>query len=46
MFKEAIKIIPTKRNILSVIANVHDPVSYLQPIVIELKILFQKIEWD
>ena len=48
--KEA-KNIPTKRNILSVIASVFDPVGYLQPIVIKLKILFQKIcrsklEWD
>ena len=45
------KNIPTKRNILSVIASVFDPVGYLQPIVIKLKILFQKIcrsklEWD
>ena len=51
VFKEAINIIPTKRNILSVIASVYDPVGYLQPIVIKLKILFQKIcrsklEWD
>ena len=51
VFKEAINLIPTKRNILSVIASVFDPVGYLQPIVIKLKILFQKIcksklEWD
>ena len=51
VFKEAINIIQTKRNILSVIASVYDPVAYLQPIVIKLKILFQKIcksklEWD
>ena len=51
VFKEAINIIPTKWNILSVIASVYDPVGYLQPIVIKLKILFQKIcrsklEWD
>ena len=36
---------------MSVIASVYDPVAYLQPIVIKLKILFQKIcesklEWD
>ena len=36
---------------MSVIASVYDPVGYLQPIVIKLKILFQKIcrsklEWD
>ena len=51
VFKEAIKIIPTKQNILSVIAGVYDWVGYLQLIVIKLKILFQKIckpkiEWD
>ena len=40
VFKEVI--IPTKRNILSVIASVYDPLGYLQPILIKLKILFQK----
>ena len=49
--KEAINIILNKRNSLSVIASVYDPVGSLQPIVIRLKILFQKIsksknEWD
>ena len=34
VFKEAVNIIPTKGNILSVIASVYDPVGYLQPIVI------------
>ena len=29
VFKEAINIIPTKRNILCVIASVYDPLSYL-----------------
>ena len=43
VFKETINIIPTKRNILSVTASVYDPVGYLQPIVIKLKILFQKM---
>ena len=43
VFKETINVIPTKRNILSVIASVYDPVGYLQPIVIKLKILFQKM---
>ena len=46
-----INIIPTKRNILSVIASVYDPVGYLQPIVFKLKSLFQKLcksklQWD
>ena len=43
VFKEAMDIIPTKRNILSVIAHVYNLVEYLQPIVFKLKILFQKI---
>ena len=51
VFKEAINIMPTKRNILSIITSVYDPVGYLQPIVIKLKILFQKLcksklQWD
>ena len=43
VFKEAMDIIPTKRNILSVIARVYNPVEYLRPIVFKLKILFRKI---
>ena len=51
IFKEAVNIIPTKRNILTVIASVYDPIGYLQPLVIMLKILFQEIcklniKWD
>ena len=43
VFKEAINIIPTKWNILSVIAIVYGSMGYLQLIVIKLKILLQKI---
>ena len=51
IFKEAVNIIPTKRNISSIIAGVYDPIGYLQPLVIMLKILFQEIcklniKWD
>ena len=51
IFKEAVNIIPTKRNILSIIASVYDPIGYLQLLVIMLKILFQEIcelniKWD
>ena len=31
IFKEAVNIIPTKRNTLSIIASVYDPIRYLQP---------------
>ena len=43
IFKEAANIVPTKRNILSIIARVYDPTGYLQPLVIMLKIIFQEI---
>ena len=42
-FNKAINIIPTKQNILSVIASIYIPVGYLHQIVIKLKILFPKI---
>ena len=32
-----------KRNILSIISTIYDPVGYFQPITIRLKILFQEI---
>ena len=49
-FQEAINI-PSKRKILSIIAGAYDPIGYLQPLVITLKILFQEIcklniKWD
>ena len=40
IFKEAVNIIPTKQNILSIIASSYLPIGYLQPLVIMLKILF------
>ena len=43
IFKEAVNIIPNKRNILSIIASVYDPIGYLLPLAIMLKILFQEI---
>ena len=38
-----VNITPTKRNILSVIASVYDPIRYIQPIVIKLKLLFKEV---
>ena len=44
-------IIPTKRNILSLIAKLYDPIGLIQPIIIKLKLLFQEVcvthaDWD
>ena len=43
--------IPTKRNILSLIAKFHDPIGLIRPIIIKLKLLFQEMcithaDWD
>ena len=51
MFKDAFRVIPTKRSILKVIASAYDPIGFHQPIWIKLKILFQNIykmniDWD
>ena len=50
IFKDALNIQPPKRNILSVVSTIYDPVGYLQPVTIQLKILFQetcklKVDW-
>ena len=42
---------PTKRNVLKIIASVYDPIGFLSPITIQLKLLFQEIcvsevQWD
>ena len=41
IFKDALNIQPTKRNILSVMSTIYNPV-YLQPVTIQLKIYFKK----
>ena len=51
IFKDVLNIQPTKRNILSVISAIYDPVARLQQVTIQLKILFQEIcklkfDWD
>ena len=51
ILKDALNIQPTKRNILSVISTIYDPVGYLQLVTIQLKILFQeicklKVDWN
>ena len=51
LFESAVTVAPTKRNVLKVIASVYDPIGYLQPVVVKLKLLFQQIclldiKWD
>ena len=40
---EADAAIPTKRNVLRIIAGIYDPLGFIQPVMVSLKILFQKI---
>ena len=37
------EMIPTKRNVLKSIAGIYDPIGVIQPVMVSLKILFQKI---
>ena len=42
---------PTKRNVMKVIASIYDPVGFLAPVLVDLKLLFQDIcltdvDWD
>ena len=42
---------PTKRSVLEVVAHVYDPLGWISPVVIAMKILFQKLcmdkeDWD
>ena len=43
MFEDVIEIVPLKRRILSIISSIYDPVEFLQPLTIKLKLLFQGI---
>ena len=45
------ELIPTNRNILSILASLYDPLGVISPIVVSLKVLFQelcvdKVPWD
>ena len=37
------KAAPTKRNVLTVTASIFDPLGFIQPLTVKLKILFQEI---
>ena len=42
---------PTKRNVLSILASLYDPLGLVSPVVVSLKVLFQelcadKVSWD
>ena len=48
---EASTKLPTKRNVLKIIASFYDPLGVIQPVIVSLKVLFQQIcksecEWD
>ena len=43
MFEDVIEIVPSKRRILSLISSIYDPVGFLQPLTVKLKLLFQSI---
>ena len=43
MCRDVINVIPSKRNILSIISSVYDPAGFLQPLTVKLKLLFQEI---
>ena len=40
MFEDVIEIVPSKRRILSLISSIYDPVGFLQPLTVKLKLLF------
>ena len=49
--KEALMIKPTKRNVLRIIAGIYDPIGFVQPMTVRLKMFFQdvcvaKYDWD
>ena len=51
ILQEAEHIQAAKRNIISVVSTIYDPIGLFSPVIIEFKILFQelcqaKLEWD
>ena len=42
-YSDVLNVNQTKRNVLKAIASIYDPVGYIQPLVIKLKLMFQEI---
>ena len=43
MLEDVMEIVPSKRRILSIISSICDPIGFLQPLTVKLKLLFQSI---
>ena len=43
MFEDVIEIVPSNRNIVSIISSIYDLVGFLQLLTVKLKLLFQGI---
>ena len=41
--KAALDLLPTKRNLVSLIGRFYDPLGFLSPVIIRFKIVFQKL---
>ena len=51
MFEDVIEIVRSKRRIFSIFSSIYDPVEFLQPVTVKVKLLFQgicrsRIDWD
>ena len=51
LIKEAKMLTPTKRNVLKILSSFYNPMGFMQPIILGLKILMQnifkeKLDWD
>ena len=50
-FEKALTVVPTKRNVLKIIAGIYDPLGFIQSVTVRYKIFFQEIctakyNWD
>ena len=48
---EALTVIPTKKNVMKIIARIYDPLGFIQSLTVQFKIFCQKIcmekyNWD